>query len=153
MSYTPITEIRVGLNFTGTALPVGRLALREGQIYFEYDRSFLPRGLELSPLRLPLQGGVRTFDRFLFEGLPGLFNDSLPDGWGRLLLDRSIRQQGRLPGQFSPLDRLAHVGEQGFRGPDPLAQLYSLTHALVSRVRSRAQSAHDENVQILKKRH
>ena len=69
--------------------------------------------LEVSPLRLPLQPGVRTFDRSLFEGLPGLFNDSLPDGWGRLLLDRSIRQQGMLPGQFSPLDRLAHVGNKG----------------------------------------
>ena len=113
MSYSPINEIRVGLNFTGTALPVGRLALREGQIYFEYDSSFLSGGLEISPLRLPLQPGVRTFDRFLFEGLPGLFNDSLPDGWGRLLLDRSIRQQGMLPGQFSPLDRLARVGEHG----------------------------------------
>jgi serine/threonine-protein kinase HipA len=113
MSYAPVTEIRVGLNFTGVALPVGRLALREGQIYFEYGSSFLSSGLEISPLRLPLQAGVRTFDRFLFEGLPGLFNDSLPDGWGRLLLDRSIRQQGMLPGQFSPLDRLAHVGEKG----------------------------------------
>lgn len=113
MSYSPITEIRVGLDFTGTALPVGRLAFREGQIYFEYDSSFLTSGLEISPLRLPLQPGVRTFDRSLFEGLPGLFNDSLPDGWGRLLLDRSIRQQGMLPGQFSPLDRLAHVGNKG----------------------------------------
>ena len=113
MSYTPVIEIRVGLDFTGTILPIGRLALREGQIYFEYDSSFLTSGLEISPLRLPLQAGVRSFDRSLFEGLPGLFNDSLPDGWGRLLLDRSIRQQGMLPGQFSPLDRLAHVGKKG----------------------------------------
>jgi serine/threonine-protein kinase HipA len=113
LNYSPITEIRVGLNFTGTALPVGRLALREGHIYFQYGSSFLNSGLEISPLRLPLQPGVRTFDRFLFEGLPGLFNDSLPDGWGRLLLDRSLRQQGMLPGQFCPLDRLARVGNKG----------------------------------------
>ena len=113
MSYSPITEIKVGLDFTGTVIPVGRLALRDGQIYFEYGSSFLDSDLEISPLRLPLQPGVRTFDRSLFEGLPGLFNDSLPDGWGRLLFDRSIRQQGMLPGQFSPLDRLAYVGTKG----------------------------------------
>ena len=113
MSYSPITEIKVGLDITGTVIPVGRLALRDGQIYFEYGSSFLDSDLEISPLRLPLQPGVRTFDRSLFEGLPGLFNDSLPDGWGRLLFDRSIRQQGMLPGQFSPLDRLAYVGTKG----------------------------------------
>ena len=27
-----------------------------------------------------------------FEGLHGLFDDSLPDGWGRLLLDREMDQ-------------------------------------------------------------
>ena len=83
------------------------------QIYFEYDRLFLNKGLEISPLKCPLRPGVQTFDPFLFEGLPGVFNDSLPDGWGRLLLDRKVRSQGILPEQLSPLDRLAHVGHTG----------------------------------------
>ena len=39
-----------------------------------------------------------------------MFNDSLPDGWGRLLFDRFIRSQGILPSDITPLDRLAHVG-------------------------------------------
>jgi len=42
--------------------------------------------------------------------LPGVFNDSLPDGWGRLLFDRFARTQGILPTDITPLDRLAHVG-------------------------------------------
>ncbi|MGH0052460.1 MAG: type II toxin-antitoxin system HipA family toxin, partial [Sphaerochaetaceae bacterium] len=58
-------------------------------------------------------GGVKTFDQSLFEGLPGVFNDSLPDGWGRLLLDRFVRSQGVSPSLLTPLDRLALVGNGG----------------------------------------
>ena len=103
-------EVKVGINFGEGARPVGRLAIRERTIYFEYDNTFIECGIEISPLRLPLQPGVQTFDYGLFEGLPGVFNDSLPDGWGRLLLDRFVRSQGLLPSDMSPLDRLAHVG-------------------------------------------
>ena len=46
----------------------------------------------------------------MFEGLPGIFNDSLSDGWGRLLLDRQARMNGILPSELTPLDRLAYVG-------------------------------------------
>jgi len=113
MSFTPITQIRVGLDSGAGVLPVGRLAIRDGDIYFEYESEFLDRGLEISPLRLPLSPELKTFDRALFEGLPGVFNDSLPDGWGRLLMDRSMRAQGVLPKQLSQLDRLAHVGHAG----------------------------------------
>lgn len=49
----------------------------------------------------------------MFEGLPGLFNDSLPDGWGRLLLDRYMRSKQIAREAISPLDRLAHVGMTG----------------------------------------
>lgn len=94
MKYTPITEIKVGLNFGKKTISVGRLAIRNHQIYFEYDTDFLKQHLPLSPLRLPVESGLQTFDRGLFEGLPGVFNDSLPDGWGRLLLDRSLREKG-----------------------------------------------------------
>jgi hypothetical protein len=36
----------------------------------------------------------------LFQGLHGVFNDSLADGWGWLLFDRAMRARGLLPGQF-----------------------------------------------------
>lgn len=107
---SPVNEIKVGLDFGNESISVGRLAIRDGVIYFEYDSAFIERGIEISPLRLPLQSGVQSFDRNLFEGLPGVFNDSLPDGWGRLLFDRFIRSQGILPENITPLDRLAHVG-------------------------------------------
>ncbi len=92
---------------------VGDLAWRERRAFFQYDPAFLDTGIELSPFKLPL--GARLFEANpgLFDGLHGLFNDSLPDGWGRLLLDRALRRLGVQAGQLTPLARLAHVGTRG----------------------------------------
>ncbi|MDR7128468.1 serine/threonine-protein kinase HipA [Algoriphagus sp. 4150] len=108
-----VTEIKAGLDFGSGIQPVGRLALRERIIYFEYDNEFLQKGIEISPFRLPLQRGVIEFPPRPFEGLSGVFSDSLPDGWGRLLFDRMVRTQGMLPANLSALDRLAYVGLHG----------------------------------------
>lgn len=108
-----VNEIKVGIDFGAGKTPVGRLAVRARTIYFEYDRDFVDQGLEISPLQLPLKPGLQSFDKALFEGLPGVFNDSLPDGWGRLLFDRFARSQQILPAAITPLDRLAHVGLYG----------------------------------------
>jgi serine/threonine-protein kinase HipA len=105
-----VKEVKIGINFGNSIHPVGRLAIRDRQIYFEYDQTFIENGLEISPLRLPLKSGVQSFNYDLFEGLPGVFNDSLPDGWGRLLFDRFARSHGILPDDITPLDRLVHVG-------------------------------------------
>ncbi len=94
-------------------LPVGRLALMERKIFFEYHPEFLEKGLELSPFKLPLKPGLIPCKDLLFEGLFGVFNDSLPDGWGRLLLDRKLLKHGIMPGDLSPLDRLRYVGKSG----------------------------------------
>jgi len=108
-----VTAIHVGLNFGNDRIPVGRLVMNERTIYFAYESSFIQRGLEISPFMLPLKSGVSSFSNSLFEGLPGVFNDSLPDGWGRLLFDRFVQSKGRLPSEITPLDRLASVGSQG----------------------------------------
>jgi len=113
MTWTPVTAINVGLNFGDETIPVGRLAINQGRVYFEYDATFLAQSLNLSPLHLPLEPSLKTFDPHLFDGLPGVFGDSLPDGWGRLLLDRTLRQRGIMPQELSGLDRLAHVGRHG----------------------------------------
>jgi serine/threonine-protein kinase HipA len=109
----PVSEIKVSLDFGTEIIPVGRLALRDHIVYFEYQPLFIPKGLEISPIRLPLKPGVVSFESAPFEGLPGVFSDSLPDGWGRLLFDRLLRSQNVLPSDITPLDRLAHVGFDG----------------------------------------
>lgn len=113
MTYVPVTSLKVSLDFSGERITVGTLAVNQGKVYFEYDAEFLKRNLHISPFNLQLRPGVVEFERDVFEGLAGVFNDSLPDGWGRLLLDRMLIGQGFVPQQLSPLDRLAYVGAHG----------------------------------------
>lgn len=94
-------------------VPMGRLALQNRKIFFEYSPSFLESGLELSPFKLPLSPGVKVCEDHLFEGLFGVFNDSLPDGWGKLLIDRKLMRNGINPQLLTPLDRLRYVGRRG----------------------------------------
>jgi len=110
--YTPTELLTVYLE-AGERRKVGRLALRQRQILFEYDAAFLAAGIEISPIKLPLKAGVFTSPDAVFDGLYGVFNDSLPDGWGRLLLDRTVEKHGIRRGQLNALDRLAYVGRNG----------------------------------------
>lgn len=91
---------------------VGVLAEDRGRVFFEYAAQWLERGLNLSPLRLPLRAGLHEHRDRSFGPLPGLFDDSLPDGWGLLLMDRYFRKRGVDPATLSPLDRLAWVGDR-----------------------------------------
>jgi serine/threonine-protein kinase HipA len=108
-----ISLLHVELDTAGTIEPVGRLAWRRGQSYFEYAPSFLKRGRSISPIKLPLEPRVFAGELEPFQGLHGVFNDSLPDGWGRLLLDRVLARRGILPSALTPIDRLAYVGSRG----------------------------------------
>ena len=110
-SFNHVQLLVVSLEFhIGRKHRVGRLAIKDRQILFEYDNAFLTSGLQISPFKLPLQTGVIVGDPNMFQGLMGVFEDSLPDGWGRLLLDRRMARFGILPSELSPLDRLAWVG-------------------------------------------
>lgn len=94
---------------------VGTLANASNHlIAFEYSDEWLETGFSISPLSLPLQRKVffpKKYDPF--EGLFGVFADSLPDGWGRLLVDRLLLKRQMNPMQVDALTRLAIVGESG----------------------------------------
>lgn len=94
------------------AQPVGRLAMRDHRALFEFAPSFIASGLQISPLRLSAKPGVHSGEQRL-EGLPGVFHDSLPDAWGRLLVDRRALSLGIRPAALTALDRLACVGDRG----------------------------------------
>ncbi|MCY2931293.1 MAG: type II toxin-antitoxin system HipA family toxin [Planctomycetota bacterium] len=94
----------------GDSLPVGTLAQDRGRVYFEYAPAYLAAGCSLSPFRLPFEGGLFEHTDLAFGPLPGLFDDSLPDGWGLLLMDRHFRSVGLNLAEVSPLDRLAWLG-------------------------------------------
>ena len=93
---------------------VGTLAKTpERVVAFEYDLDWLNNGFSISPFSLPLIKKVFIPKYDPFGGLFGVFNDSLPDGWGRLLVDRLFLKNKINPAEIDNLNRLAVVQESG----------------------------------------
>lgn len=93
---------------------VGTLAKTpERVVAFEYDSDWLNNGFSISPFSLPLIKKVFIPKYDPFNGLFGVFNDSLPDGWGRLLVDRLFLKNKINPTEIDNLNRLAVVQESG----------------------------------------
>ena len=108
-----IQKVIVSIDFGRKELPVGELIQGGRGIYFKYYTDFIKTGLALSPFHLPLNDSIYTAPSQPFEGLFGVFSDSLPDGWGRLLLDRTLTAKGILIQDITPLQRLCYVGLKG----------------------------------------
>lgn len=106
-------RLEVRLDWGDEAVVVGTLAEQDRRVYFEYDTAFLQAPLPISPFKLPAKPGLFEHGERDFAAVFGVFNDSLPDGWGLLLMDREFRKQGREPRTLSPLDRLAYIGTRG----------------------------------------
>lgn len=93
---------------------VGTMVLYQERLAaFEYDREWMAEGFSISPFSLPLVQKVFLPKMDPFEGLFGVFADSLPDGWGRLLVDRFMLEQRIDPRGVGNLNRLAIVGAAG----------------------------------------
>ena len=104
-------EIDVLYDTGQTLSQVGRLATTGVKTVFEYDDLWIKRGIELSPFELPTE--KRTFQldpRRMVASTFGLFADSLPDGWGLLIMDRWFKKRGIEKNELTPLDRLAFLG-------------------------------------------
>ena len=97
-------------------MPVGtfRWDERYEVVRFEYDNSFVGRGLEPSPLMMPVrEGRVYSFgdlDKETFKGLPGMLADSLPDTYGRALFDKWLALTGRT--SSNPIETLCFLGKR-----------------------------------------
>lgn len=94
----------------GVERRVGHLALTGHSVFFEYEPEFLGLGWELSPWKLPAIPELQEHTDHRFGPLPGLFDDSLPDGWGLLLMDRHFERRGVPSESLTPLDRLLYLG-------------------------------------------
>lgn len=113
MSFDRVTKLDVFYHQSAEErVLVGGLVYADRRAAFQYDVAFRDSGLELSPFKLALADKVIIARPDMFQGLHGLFDDSLPDGWGRLLLDRYIKNMGAKPATLTPLDRLAWVGSR-----------------------------------------
>ncbi len=91
---------------------IGTILLKDGIVYFEYDREFKGSKLEISPIKLPLSlSGIYTNneDRY-FEGLAGVFHDTLPDKFGTKVIERYFESKNISPHELTIIQKLMFVG-------------------------------------------
>ena len=105
-------KLTVKLDFgSGYEIKVGTFSEIARDTAFEFTGEFLSSGLNIAPFRLPPSGGLKVYDRSGNMETFGLFDDSLPDGWGRRIVDRMfMKREGRLP---TITERLMCVGRSG----------------------------------------
>src|ERR1035437_4047455 len=110
---THVKKIIVSIQLNEEEIELGELVSDGKLIHFKYYLSFIKRGIEISPFKLKLNDRLHTAEKIPFDGLFGVFADSLPDGWGKLLLDRTLAAKGSAIDEITTLDRLAYVGTNG----------------------------------------
>ncbi len=110
MSVEPAKRLDLWRTFSnGSRSRVGVLAQNRQGVFFQYAGDYLARFANLSPFGLMFDASLQAAPRSPHGGLHGVFADSLPDGWGLLLMDRVFRRAGIAPAQVTALDRLAFV--------------------------------------------
>ncbi len=95
-----------------------------GLAAFQYDKIFLSKNWDISPIKMPINNGDRiySFPELLpskhdkedtFSGLPGMLADSLPDKYGNQLINKWLAQNGRPPDSMNPVEKLCFIGSRG----------------------------------------
>lgn len=97
---------------------IGAVSLEPGQQHavFQYAPEFVPSGIQVAPLVMPLAREPYVFPELpanSFRGLPGMLSDSLPDRWGNALINAWLARQGRTPASFDSVERLCYTGVRG----------------------------------------
>ena len=114
---TQSQRLQVHLDFGAgsTPLPLGECLWVASQrlAAFQWRKEVLGSGLDLSPLQIPLTPGVHMAPPTPFGGLHGMLADSIPDGFGLRLMDKSLASAGYGFGSVTPVHRLAWVGSRG----------------------------------------
>ncbi len=115
MKLAPGTPLSVALAFepSGETLRAARLAMDGGLAQLEWSRDVIKRALPVSPLYYPPEPGLLAARTRSFDGLHGFLADSLPDGWGYLLMRKRLAKMGIDIAALTPLERLALVGSRG----------------------------------------
>lgn len=108
-----LNEIEVWFNNKEKIGIIKKVNQRPYTTSFRYDKQWLKNGFSISPFSLPLEDKEFIANPFLFDGIFGVFADSLPDSWGRLLENEMLRSAGIDPGEIDPINRLSMIGELG----------------------------------------
>lgn len=127
---------------------------------FEYHRKFLDKGLDPSPLKMPIAEAhkgtakfeFRTLSGKSFRGLPGMLADALPDKFGNSIIDAWLARQGRTPESFSPVERLCYTGKRAMGAlefaPSIDESIEQSVPVEISELVSLAQSVANERTQL-----
>lgn len=115
MKLAPGTPLVASLAFDDDQdrLPVGRIAMAGGLAQLEWSPELIAAAVPVSALLYPPEPGLHSARGRDFEGLHGFLADSLPEGWGFLVMRRRLSRLGVSIEALSPLDRLALVGNHG----------------------------------------
>jgi len=100
----------------GTRIGIIHQDIAKGYASFEYDKNFFYSGIEVSPIRMPLNGNIYEFPTLTgapFYGMPGLVADSLPDKFGNAVIEHWLMSLGRSLSDFTAIDRLCYTGKRG----------------------------------------
>ncbi|MFA7494219.1 MAG: type II toxin-antitoxin system HipA family toxin [Proteiniphilum sp.] len=86
---------------------------------FEYEPSFLEQGLDIAPLTMSVDSPHSqkqlpwTGDKDkLYQGLPPMIADSLPDKWGNSLFKAWLRDNNIPTKKTNPVDHLSFIGSR-----------------------------------------
>lgn len=115
-----VVEIKIWGQLVGAA----RWDQNQQMASFQYDKKFLTKNHDLSPIKMPLQNGERIYsfpelrkpkdqETSTFKGLPGLLADALPDKYGNQLINIWLAQEGRPPNSMNPVEQLCFIGSRG----------------------------------------
>jgi len=104
-------KINVLLKFEEREIPVGQMVLDGKDIPFKYHDDFIRSGWNISPLKLSFDDSIQVAKPTPFDGIFGVFADSLPDAWGHLLMRKTLSSKGIAMEQLSILDRLSLMGD------------------------------------------
>ncbi len=89
-----------------------------GRYVFAYTPEWMSRGVELSPLVMPLREAPYDISQWPelvpedFYYLPPLLSDSLPDAFGNVLVSAWMAEQGIASNAITSLDRLAYAADR-----------------------------------------
>ncbi|CAA0102636.1 Toxin YjjJ [Halioglobus japonicus] len=106
----------ISVNYQGSEVGAVSFDSTTGLGAFEYHAAFIAKGIELSPIKMPLAKQIYSFPELgheTFKGLPGLVADSLPDDFGNAVLNAWVASEGKQPSEITPLERLQYTGKRG----------------------------------------
>lgn len=101
-------EVFMGEYFVGTLAETA-----DRCVTFAYSDERLGKDVAISPFSLQVEPKEFVPSSQHFQGWWAVFADSPTNAWGRLLVDRMLKEHGVLPADVMQLERLAIVGDSG----------------------------------------